>query len=435
MQTELLALQTSETQSPQTLQTLQNSIDAAQSMSIESFCAIVIALYLICYILPTIVLDYLQIGYIKSHKRQKAVILPENDYIIAANYATTQRVISIATHIYEFILLICWLLFGLKFLNQAIDSINISAMAKEWLVVMGFFGIQMLLNIPFSIINKRVDKMYGFNTQSSSLFITDMIKTFVIGLILGGILIFGLLWIMDTFKYWWVLGFVLIFGFIILIQLIYPTIIAPLFNKFTPLQNEALENKIQNLMREVGFKSSGIFVMDASKRDGRLNAYFGGLGSSKRVVLFDTLLEKISEDGLLAILGHELGHFKNMDIWRNLIIAGVILFVLFAIMGVYLESFCVLLGFEASSSNIIVLSVLFMPVLTFIIMPISSYFSRKAEYKADEFGANCVSKKALREALVRLVNENKSFPYSHPAYIFFYYSHPPLIERLKALGE
>ena len=165
----------------------------------------------------------------------------------------------------------------------------------------------------------------------------------------------------------------------------------------------------------------------------KLNAYFGGLGNSKRVVLFDTLLEKISEDGLIAILGHELGHFKHKDILCNIVIAGSIMFIVFAIMGLFFESLCEYLGLYESHGTILILAMLFLPALTFIIKPIQNYFSRKAEYKADAFGASCVSKKALSQALIRLVNENKAFPHSHPAFIFFYYSHPPLLERLKAL--
>ncbi len=146
------------------------------------------------------------------------------------------------------------------------------------------------------------------------------------------------------------------------------------------------------------------------------------------------MLEKISEDGLIAILGHELGHFKHRDILRNIAISGCILFLIFAIMGMFFKSICLYIGLQPIHGNILILAILMLPVLSFLFMPIQSYFSRKAEYKADEFGASCVSNKALSEALIRLVNENKAFPYSHPAYIFFYYSHPPLLDRLEALG-
>lgn len=395
---------------------------------------IVVCVYLFCYVIPTIILDILQLRYVSFYAKKMPVILESNSYKSAAKYAITQRILSIITNIYNFFILIMWLFWGISFLDTYFDTINFSYLAKQWLIAMSFFAINAVLNLPISLINKKIDTKFGFNVASIGLYIKDLIKSMFLAGALLGVLLAMLLWIMDNVELWWVVGFVCFFSVVIIIQLIYPTLIAPLFNKFTPLKNDALANRIENLMQQVGFKSSGIYVMDASKRDGRLNAYFGGLGSSKRVVLFDTLLEKISEDGLVAILGHELGHFKHKDIWKNIFIAGVILFAIFAIMGIFFKSFCDFLGFANSYSNIIIFSVLFMPLLTFIIMPISSYFSRKAEYKADEFGAKCVSQKALREALIRLVNENKAFPYSHPAYVFFYYSHPPLIDRLKALG-
>ncbi|WP_238699490.1 M48 family metallopeptidase [Helicobacter saguini] len=395
---------------------------------------IVLLAYLVCFCVPSIIIDILQIKYVSFYASKKPIILDSNDYKLAANYAILQRKVSIATHIFEFIMLIFWLYFGINYLDRFYEHTTFSPLAKEWCIVMSFFAISAGLNLPFSILQKRIDRVYGFHKGSATLFIKDIIKSIVLVGALGGILLGSLLWIMDNVPQWWIFGFVLFFTFIIVIQLIYPTIIAPLFNKFSPLQNANLESRINALMDKVGFKSSGVFVMDASKRDGRLNAYFGGLGRSKRVVLFDTLLEKISEDGLIAILGHELGHFKHKDILRNIIIAGAILLGMFAFMGLFTTHLCTFLGLSVSYSNIIILSILLMPALTFLVQPLSNYFSRKAEYKADSFGASCVSQKALREALIRLVNENKAFPYSHPAYIFFYYSHPPLIERLKALG-
>lgn len=394
---------------------------------------IVLLAYFVCFCLPSIIIDILQIRYVSFYATKKPIILDSNDYKIAASYAIAQRKISIATHICEFIMLLFWLSFGINYLDRFYEDTNLSLLTREWCIVMSFFALSALCNLPFNILQKRIDSVYGFHKGTASLFIKDTIKSILLIGALGGILLGALLFIMDSISQWWIFGFVLFFAFIIVIQLIYPTIIAPLFNKFTPLQNANLESRINDLMQKVGFKSSGVFVMDASKRDGRLNAYFGGLGRAKRVVLFDTLLEKISEDGLIAILGHELGHFKHKDILRNIIIAGVILFGIFAFMGLFTTHLCDFLGFSESYSNIIILSVLLVPALTFLVLPLNNYFSRKAEYKADSFGASCVSKKALREALLRLVNENKAFPYSHPAYIFFYFSHPPLIERLKAL--
>ncbi len=393
----------------------------------------VIIAYSILYLLPAIIVDILQIRHIQLYAKKEPVILNTDDYLIAANYALTQRKISFFSHIYDFIIMVFWLQYGILYLTQLYSQHFTNTFGVDWCVLMSFLGINFVIGLPFSIVQKRIDAIYGFNKQNFTSLLSDFLKGIIIGIIIAAVIFASLLFVMESISLWWLVGFILIFCFIILIQLIYPTIIAPMFNKFTPLQDEKLKNRIQDLMEKVGFKSNGIFIMDASKRDGRLNAYFGGLGNSKRVVLFDTLLEKISEDGLIAILGHELGHFKHKDILCNIVIAGSIMFIVFAIMGLFFESLCEYLGLYESHGTILILAMLFLPALTFIIKPIQNYFSRKAEYKADAFGASCVSKKALSQALIRLVNENKAFPHSHPAFIFFYYSHPPLLERLKAL--
>lgn len=395
---------------------------------------IVVLAYLLCYIVPAMILDILQIRYIRFRAAQKPVILNSKDYITAANYAIARHRISLVEHVLTFVLLLFWLCIGIPYISQTCDTDLTSSFGTDWLVLMCFSAIHMLFHIPITLAHKRLDTIYGFNKQGLRDICIDGVKMVCLSGILLGIVFALLLWIMETISLWWIVGFIVMFCLLLLMQVLYPTLIAPMFNKITPLQDEALSERIQELLRCVGFQSSGIFVIDASKRDGRLNAYFGGLGSAKRVMLFDTLLERISEDGLIAILGHELGHFKHGDLIRNLIVSAGIFFILFLIMGLFFHSLCLYLELPPTDSTILILAILLLPVLLFLFMPIQSYFSRKAEYRADAFGASCVSNKALSDALVRLVNENKAFPYSHPAYIFFYYSHPPLLERLKALG-
>ena len=207
-----------------------------------------------------------------------------------------------------------------------------------------------------------------------------------------------------------------------------------MFDKFEKLKDKELEAKIENLLNEVGFKSSGVFSVDASKRDNRLNAYFGGLGATKRVVLFDTLVEKLTHNELLAVLGHELGHFKNGDILKNIGIMGIVMFVFFAIFGNLPDELFLGLSLNNEPYAIIAVFMIFSPILSFFLMPLISMISRHNEYAADEFGSNLSTKEDLVSALLKLANENKSFPLSHPMYIFFYYSHPPLVERFKELG-
>lgn len=208
-----------------------------------------------------------------------------------------------------------------------------------------------------------------------------------------------------------------------------------MFNKFEPLKDEELKNDIQNLMEKVGFKANGIFVMDASKRDTRLNAYFAGLGKSKRVVLFDTLLKKLNKNEILAVLGHELGHFKHKDILKNIAVVGVMLFIVFAIFGNLPDSLFKELHIPKTGVNIIILALLFMDMIIFILQPFVNLISRHNEFGADEMGSELVSKKDLASALEKLVSENKHFPHVSKLYSFIYYSHPPILERLEKLKE
>jgi STE24 endopeptidase len=270
--------------------------------------------------------------------------------------------------------------------------------------------------------------------MTPALFIKDTLKTGILFLVFGSAVIAIISWIISTLSSWWIWGFVFIFAVIIAINMLYPVIRDKMFDKFEPLKDKELEAKIEKLLDEVGFKSSGVFSVDASKRDNRLNAYFGGLGSTKRVVLFDTLIEKLSHNELLAVLGHELGHFKNGDIVKNIGIMGFVMFVFFAIFGNLSEEIFLGLKLQNESYAIITVFLIFSPILSFFLMPLISLISRYNEYAADEFGSNMQSKEDLISALLKLANENKSFPLSHPIYIFFYYSHPPLVERFKELG-
>jgi STE24 endopeptidase len=270
--------------------------------------------------------------------------------------------------------------------------------------------------------------------MTPTLYIKDTIKSAILFLIFGSAVIAGLSQIIEQFNSWWIYGFIMIFSVILIINMVYPLVRDKMFDKFEILKDKDLEEKIKTLLNQVGFKSSGVFSVDASKRDNRLNAYFGGLGSTKRVVLFDTLIEKLSHNELLAVLGHELGHFKNGDIIKNIGIMGMVMFVFFAIFGNLPEEFFLQLHLNNEPYAIILVFMMFSPILSFFLMPLISLISRHNEYAADEFGSNLSSKTDLVNALLKLANENKSFPLSHPMYIFFYYSHPPLVERLKQLG-
>ena len=385
------------------------------------------------YFAVTIYTSFVQIGYVKQSKKKTPVILEEGKYEEAADYSMEKEKIAIVSHIYDFCLFFMWIFFGLEALNNLVTTQSI--WLKAVIFVDAFIVINWIFGLPFELYSTfKLDKKYGFSNMTPSLYIKDTLKTGLLFLVCGSAVIAGIAFIIQSFDTWWIWGFVFIFAILILINMLYPVIRDKMFDKFEPLKDKELESKIEALLSGVGFKSSGVFQVDASKRDNRLNAYFGGLGSTKRVVLFDTLIEKLTHNELLAVLGHELGHFKNGDIMKNIGIMGFVMFVFFAIFGNLSNEIFIGLNLTNEPYSIIVLFLIFSPILSFFLMPLISAISRHNEYAADEFGSKLSSKEDLVTALLKLANENKSFPLSHPIYVFFYYSHPPLVERLKELG-
>jgi len=391
---------------------------------------------IICYCIYFLINAYtvfMQIDYVKKARLQSAVILTPSKFKVAGDYGVESQKLSLVSIFYEFILFFMWISFGLI----ALDDLTFGLIGWQKAVVFVdlFIIINWILALPFDLYKTfKLDKKYEFSNMTPALFIKDTLKSGILFLVFGSAVIAGLTYIIETFPSWWVYGFIFIFAVIILINALYPLIRDKMFDKFSPLADEELAVKINKLLEEVGFKSSGVFSVDASKRDNRLNAYFGGLGSTKRVVLFDTLVEKLTHNELLAVLGHELGHFKNGDILKNIGIMGFVMFVFFAIFGNIPEEFFLQLSLNNQPYAVIIVFMMFSPILSFYLMPLISAMSRHNEYAADKFGSNLSTKEDLVNALLKLANENKSFPLSHPLYIFFHYSHPPLVERLKELG-
>jgi STE24 endopeptidase len=378
----------------------------------------------------------MQIGYISQAKRKAPVLMGATEYMKAGNYAIAKERLSIAQTIVDYIAVLAWLSFGLNYLSDTLFMQNEAL--KSVAVVLGFILINSLISLPFSVYQKFfLDEAFGFNKSTIGQFIKDTAITLVLSIVFGGAVIWGIYLIMSSFALWWFWSFVFIFGVIVLINMLFPTVRALFFDKLTPLQDKELSGEIQALMDETGFVSSGVFISDASKRDARLNAYFGGLGKTKRVVLYDTLLQKLEKRELLAVLGHELGHFAHGDIYKNMAMMGAMLLAMFAIFGNFPDTLYLELGLAHSPSIVMILFLIFMPVLGFIMMPIMGVVSRHNEYEADKMGAKLSGiggEIELANALTKLVTENKSFPLSHPIYIFFHYTHPPVVERLKALG-
>lgn len=385
------------------------------------------------YIFVRLYVSVMQIGYINQIKRKGAVLMGEREYLDAAGYAVAKEKLSMAEAFVEYLLFLVWIGGMMAWLDAAF--LSQSPMVQTIGAVMGLILINTLLTLPFGWISKfKIDQKYGFNRSSIGQFIKDTLISMLLSLVFGSLVVWAVASIIGSNQMWWLWSFAFIMSVVIAINMFFPTIRALFFDKVTPLENGELREKIEELMAKTGFVSSGIFVSDASKRDARLNAYFGGIGKTKRVVLFDTLIQKLTPAELIAVLGHELGHFAHGDLYKNIAMVGAMLFGMFALFGNLPETLYMELGVSQSPQVIMMLFILLLPVVSFFIMPLFGMMSRHNEYEADRTGSELGGAEHLVNALKKLVSENKSFPLSHPLYRFFHTTHPPVVDRLRALG-
>ncbi|MCR6576875.1 M48 family metallopeptidase [Campylobacter insulaenigrae] len=390
-------------------------------------------LILCTYTLFTLYISYNQIQFIEKERNKQAVILSENDYINAANIAIENEKYKIFSNIYHLIVNIAWLSFGFLYLKDFFIKEN--STFENTLFLLAFLLILSILNLPLGYYESFIkDKKHGFSNMTLTLFVKDSLKSLILMLIFGFLIIYSLVFCFEFFgNYWWIVAFALSFSIIIIINLIYPTFIAPIFNKMTKLDDEKLLEKITNLMHKCGFSANGVYIVDASKRDKRLNAYFGGLFKSKRVVLFDTLLKALKENELIAVLGHELGHFVHKDLVKMLFMSALMLFALFFIFAHLPKSFYIQSHLDEVNAGVFALLIIFGNIFTFFISPFINKMSQKNEFNADLHGAELSSKNDMKDALIALAKENKAFIKSSPMYTFFYLSHPCIYDRIKAL--
>ena len=303
------------------------------------------------------------------------------------------------------------------------------------------FWILSLLHLPFSIVTTfKIEEQFGFNKTTPIKFLTDLVKTWTLLLVLGLPLIWAILSIMTTFidGLWWLYAWAFWMGFQFLMLWAYPKWIAPIFNKFTPLEDEAMKTRINDLLERTGFESNGIFVMDGSSRSGHGNAYFTGMGKNKRIVFFDTLLETLNPQEVEAVLAHELGHFKHGHIKKRLIESTVITLAGLALLGwlITLPEFYSGLGMTtATPAAALLLFMSAVPVLFFFMGPISALKSRKHEFEADAFAAKYVGAEHLVSALLKMYRDNASTLTPDPNYSAYHDSHPPAKIRIDHLNS
>jgi len=364
----------------------------------------------------------------------------------AADYTLAKARFGLLSMAFGAAVLIGWtLLGGLDALNIAVrDAVQprFGNMAYQLALLGAFALVGGVLDLPFELYSTfRIEQRFGFNRLTWRLYVADLLKGVGVGLAIGTPIAALILWIMGaTGPMWWLWAWAAWMGFNVLILVLYPTVIAPLFNKFEPLSDESLKTRVQALMAKCGFAAKGLFVMDGSRRSAHANAYFTGFGSAKRVVFFDTLLSKLTPGEVEAVLAHELGHFKHKHVQKRIATMFAISLAGFALLG-WLSTqtwFYVAFGVRPSvdapnSAVALLLFMLVVPVFSFFVSPLFAQLSRKHEFEADAYACAQADGRDLAAALLKLHEDNASTLTPDPLYVSFYYSHPPAGERLAAL--
>ncbi len=362
-----------------------------------------------------------------------------DDHQKAADYNISGTRLDGYELFYGAALLLLWTLGGgLEALDSGWRALGFSELNTGIAVIVSAFIIIGVLDLPFSIYRTFVhEQRFGFNRTTPRIFLSDYLKELVLMLLLGIPMIALVLWLMDgAGSLWWLYVWLAWLGFSLLMMWAYPTLIAPLFNKFLPLQDEGLRRRIESLLERSGFSSRGIFVMDGSTRSSHGNAYFTGFGSHKRIVFFDTLLNELNHQEIESVLAHELGHFKRKHVLKNIVVMAVTSLLGLALLGFLMEKPWFYQGLGVSTPSVhtaLLLFILIAPVFTFFLQPLMAAISRKHEFEADDYAAAHADARHLISALVKMYKENASTLTPDPLFSAFHHSHPPAPIRVAHL--
>jgi STE24 endopeptidase len=405
----------------------------------NTFFIIIVSIIIIDFIIDKY-LDYLNLENLRPELPKEAEGIYEAEkYRKSMEYYRVNHRFGLLTSSFSFVLLLLMLfLHGFGWLDGYVRNITTQ---PAWMALL-FFGIigiaSDILSTPFSIYSTFViEEKFGFNKTTPRTFVLDKLKGYLLGIIIGGGLLGLIIFIYrETGNNFWWMAWLAVAAFMMFATMFYASIILPLFNKLTPMPEGELRTAIENYCKKVNFKLNNLFVMDGSKRSSKANAFFSGLGPKKKIVLFDTLIEKHTTDELVAVLAHEIGHYKKKHTRTGLILglaqSGLMLFILSLFLGN--DELAKAMGASESSFHINALAfgILYSP-LSEILGILGNILSRKHEYEADEYAKTTFSGNALAEALKKLSVDNLSNLTPHPAYVFVHYSHPTLLQRLKAL--
>jgi STE24 endopeptidase len=388
-----------------------------------------------------------QIRFVVAHREivpdQFATAIPLSAHQRAADYTVARTRLGMVEIVVGAAVLIgLTLVGGVQTLDLAISDWLGRGYLGQIALVAAVVAISGIAEVPFDYYRQFViEERFGFNRMGKGIFFADRIKGVLLGAAFGLPLLFVVLWLMrQAGSLWWLWTWVVWVVVQMLVLVLYPTVIAPLFNKFEPLRDDALRTRIEGLMKRCGFAAKGLFVMDGSRRSAHGNAYFTGFGSARRIVFFDTLLSRLSGSEIEAVLAHELGHFKRHHVIKRMIVTFAISLAMLALLGWLSQRVWFFEGLGVRPSLIgdnsglaLVLFFLAVPVFLFFVTPIGSLSSRKHEFEADAFAATQTDARDLVNALVKLYEDNASTLTPDPVYTAFYYSHPPASQRIDRL--
>jgi len=408
---------------------------------------VLFAVLLVLGLLTKFYLATRQIRHVAQHRDQVpaafASTITLQSHQKAADYTIAKTRLGMLETAFAAALLLGWtLLGGIDTLNQFIVNSGLAAygtLAPQLALLAAFGLINGLLDLPFTLYSTfRLEERFGFNKMTVKLWLADLVKSTLVGVVIGLPIVALILWLMGSAgSLWWLWTWVAWMGFNLLVLVLFPTVIAPLFNKFKPLDDEALKARVTALMQRCGFAAKGLFVMDGSKRSAHANAYFTGFGAAKRVVFYDTLLKQLSPAEVDAVLAHELGHFKHKHIVKRIVVMFAMSLAGFALLG-WLSSqvwFYTGLGVRpslagANDALALLLFLMVVPLFSFFVSPLMAQLSRKHEFEADAYAISQTDGRDLQSALLKLYQDNASTLTPDPVFVKFYYSHPPASERL-----
>lgn len=413
------------------------------------------AMMLALQLLVQLWLNTRQVHHVAAHRHQVpaafATHITLSAHQKAADYTLAKARLGLVHLAWGTFILLGWtLLGGLNLLNQTLLQSMDAGMAQQLALLAAFALISGVLDLPFSLYQTFVlEARFGFNKSTLPLWLGDLLKSSLLAAVIGLPIAWIILWFMGTTGHlWWLWAWGMWTGFQLLLMWIFPSFIAPLFNKFEPLADESLKARVTALMQRCGFAAKGLFVMDGSRRSAHANAYFTGFGASKRVVFYDTLLKQLNADEVEAVLAHELGHFKHQHITKRMLGMFALSLVGFAALGWLSQQVWFYTGLGAIPSTALAFGMsahddalallLFMlatPVFTFWITPLMAHFSRRDEFEADAYAMQQTQGSALASALLKLYEDNASTLTPDPVYARYYYSHPPAVERLARMPQ